>query len=65
MAAQIIENKWKARISKSDDRVFLDSTGFDEFDVRMYINGNFGGQEETLKYAERIADALNKFEIFP
>lgn len=60
-----IENKWKAHRSKTDHRVFLDSTGFDEFDVRIYINGNFGGQEETFKYAQRIADALNKFEVFP
>jgi len=59
------ENKWEAHKSKSDHRVFLDSTGFDEFDVRMYINGNFGGQEETFHYAKRIADAMNLAEIFP
>jgi len=61
---RLSENKWQAH-KEGDREVFLDSTGFDEFDVRMYINGNFGGQEETFQYAMRIAEALNSNGVFP
>lgn len=49
---------WKSGMNELDNRVFVESDDFTH-DVRLYINGDFGSQEERLAYANGIAGALN------
>ena len=50
---------WKSGKNELDNRVFVQSDDFTH-DVRLYIDGDFGGYEERLAYADGIADALNR-----
>lgn len=55
---------WRAGTSTSSvdaKRVFVESDDF-EHDVRLYVDGNFGGAEHRLAYAEEMARRLNEWQ---
>ena len=57
-------HKWTADAEsiKGERKVFVQHFGTGE-DVRLYVNGDFGGEEEEFIYAKKIAEALNKVMI--
>ena len=55
---------WQWRVgTTTDKRVYLESDGFDDYDIRLYINGNIGSVWETVEVAERFAKTLNDHNI--
>lgn len=53
---------WRARITAEvNHRTFIESDDFTH-DVRLYVDGDFGSQEERLEYAEEIANRLNAYK---
>lgn len=49
---------WQVGRNKSDGRIFIQSEDF-EYDVRLYIDGNFGCDDLKTEYAENICQKLN------
>jgi len=59
-----IENKWTFGKCKWSDTAYLESTGFDKFDVRLYLDGDWT-QEQKMEYAEILANRMNECGIYP
>lgn len=49
---------WQVGRNKSDGRIFIQSEDF-EYDVRLYIDGNFGCDVLKTVYAENVCQKLN------
>ena len=50
---------WSAGVTEDMKRVFIQSDDFNH-DVRLYVDGDFGGFERKLQYAYELAKFMNK-----
>lgn len=59
---KIDEGPWRAGVNKLDDRHFVESDDF-KHDVRLYVDGDFGTDEEKRAYTEGLAQQLNASDV--